>query len=96
MTLLSELSSSQHAMVKAHIQKCLQLPEQLIHRTIPVPRAGSGRGRLKKVGSFWLKCDPETSHVPEDYVLTQSVQKNIDNLARAISARQVLCTTLST
>lgn len=92
MTLLSELNSNQHALVKAHIQKCLQLSDQLVQRPIPDPcRRGSDGVCRKKVGSFWLKCDHEASRVTEDYIITESVQKNLENLARAISARQEFC-----
>lgn len=88
LTLLSELHSNQHALVKEHIRKCLALTNQVVTANIPNPTArASPSVHYSKVGPFWLESDPLLSRVPEDYILTASVMKNLENLARAISAR---------
>jgi len=86
LTLLSELSPWQHDTVKTHIRTCLQLSNKTLTFCPPDPSAGSQR--FKKMGSFWLKCHSPVDPVPDDaYIVTESVRKNLDNLARAISAR---------
>ena len=89
LTLLSELRSDQHSLVKSHIQKCLGLSDHMITANISNPsRETPTAPHRRKVGSFWLACSPRTTSAePEDYILTRSVAKNLENLARAISAR---------
>ena len=57
------------------------------HVTSPLPGAGSRGTHYKKVGGFFLRCDPDASCTPKDYILTDAVEKNLENLARALSAR---------
>lgn len=88
LTLLSELRSDQHSLVKAHIQKCLGLSDQITVANISNPsRDTPTTPHCRKVSSFWLACNPHAGMESEDYILTKSVAKNLENLARAISAR---------
>lgn len=95
LTLLSELRSDQHPLVKKHIQRCLEVTDNVIAAKIPAPFSGSPASeappsvRYREVGSFWLECGPHVCDVskPEGYVLTESVKMNLKNLCRAISAR---------
>ena len=90
MTLLSELRSDQHSLVKAHIQKYLMVSDQCIAASVlGHSNSTNPNERLKRVGSFWLRCNQDAGHVPENYIITESVKKNLDNLSRAISARYV-------
>ena len=94
LTLLSELRTDQHSLVRKHIQKCLEVRDNVIAARIPRPHPsspseGAPSEGYREVGSFWLHCGPHTHHMsrPENYILTESVKKNLKNLCRAISAR---------
>ena len=52
-----------------------------------VDHTATATAKLRKVGSFWLECNPDESKIPDGYILTESVKTNLENLSRAISAR---------
>lgn len=85
LTLLSELRSDQHVLVTQHIKECLKVTDQIISAHPPTHAPTNVPHKI--VGSFWLEYNPRTSHIPEGYILTESVKKNLKNLARAISAK---------
>ena len=83
MSLLSEVRSDFHPLIVSLITRHLSVPKTCINAPIPRP---SQHGFISVEG-FWLhigSCDP---YVPEGYILTASVKRNIKNLARVISAR---------
>ncbi len=89
MSFLSELHRDYHSLVVSRIQQCLRVSGSAL--SAPLPRPSDGRCVL--VEGFWLQVGSESPHTPEDYVITESVRKNLRNLARVISARLVLLNT---
>ena len=83
MAFLTELRQDHHQLVIALIKQCLGISESYISASIPQPK---GPGFIKVEG-FWLALGSEATEAPPDYVLTESVKKNLKNLARVVSAR---------
>lgn len=65
--------------------KCLDISDSAFSCSIPKPPGG----HFVLVEGFWLKCGSEPAQQVSDYVLTNSVKKNLKNLARVVSARYV-------
>ena len=68
------------------IKNCLDIPESVLSCALPRP-AGAP---FVCVEGFWLKCGDESPVDVDDYILTDSVTRNLKNLARVVSARYVL------
>jgi midasin (ATPase involved in ribosome maturation) len=64
------------------IKTCLDVSEKTLSHCLPRPG-----GKCVLVEGFWLKCGNEPLHDIGGYVLTNSVRKNLKNLARVVSAR---------
>lgn len=86
MCFLSELHRDYHGLVISQIQHCLRVPSNTLTGALPQP---AGR-KCVLVEGFWLQVGSESPHTSEDYVITESVRKNLKNLARVISARSVI------
>lgn len=65
------------------IKKCLGISEKTLSYCLPRPLGG----KFVLVEGFWLKCGNEPLQDVGDYILTNSVKKNLKNLARVVSAR---------
>ena len=62
---------------------CLGITEKEVSRCLPRPPGG----KFVLVEGFWLKCGNEPLQDIGGYILTDSVRKNLKNLARVVSAR---------
>ena len=68
------------------IKSCLDIPDSTLSYCLPRPPGGN----YVLVEGFWLKRGNESPKDVFDYVLTDSVKKNLKNLARVVSARYSL------
>ena len=85
MSFLTEVRQSQHPIVMAEIIRQLDLKDKVLSA---VPAAPSGsKGRAVLVAGFWLDVGSLTPTNPDHYVITESVRRNLRNLARVVSAR---------
>lgn len=83
MAFLTELRQDHHQLVIALIKQYLNTSESCISASIPQPKEPG----FINVEGFWLMVGSESAEVSPDYVLTESVQENLRNLARVVSAR---------
>ena len=85
MSFLTELCQDHHQIVVAEIVKRLSLSETVL-TSVPGPPGGSQRG-VVQVAGYWLPTGGENPVIDEKYILTPSVQRNLHNLSRVVSAR---------
>ncbi len=83
MSFLSEVRGDYHPLIMSLISHTLSVSKTCISAPIPPPNT---RGYIQVEG-FWLYKGSMQASVPEEYVLTESVRKNIKNMARVVSAR---------
>lgn len=67
------------------IKSCLDIPESALSCALPRPPGA----HFVCLEGFWLKCGDEDFIDVDDYVLTDSVKRNLKNLARVVSAQYV-------
>lgn len=84
MSFLTEVCQNHHHMVVAEIRKYIFAEEKLLSTVPPGPPGGR---HMVQVESFWLELGSEPPAVPEGYVITPSVRRNLRNLARVVSAQ---------
>lgn len=84
MSFLTEVCQNHHHIVVAEVQKCLSLEGKLLSK---VPTALPGGKRGVQVEGFRLELGSEPPALPEGYVITPSVRRNLKNLARVVSAQ---------
>ncbi|XP_064402600.1 midasin-like isoform X2 [Halichondria panicea] len=85
MSFLSEVRGDYHPLIMSLISHTLSVSKTCISAPIPPPNT---RGYIQVEG-FWLYKGSMQASVPEEYVLTESVRKNIKNMARVVSARSL-------
>ena len=83
MAFLTELRQDHHQLVITLIKQYLGISASCISASISQPK---GPGFINVEG-FWLAVGSEATEASPDYVLTESVKKNLRNLARVVSAR---------
>ena len=86
MTFLTEVCQDQHHVIVAEIQKYLALEDKVLSAMPSVP---PGNGSMVQVEGFWLEVGSEQPTLPDEYVITPSVKRNLRNLARVVSSRWV-------
>ena len=84
MSFLTEVCQSHHHMVVAEVQRCLLFK---VVSAVPPSTAPPGGRRMVQVEGFWLELGSESPAVPEGYVITPNVKRNLRNLARVVSAQ---------
>ena len=67
---------------------CLSITEKTLSYSLPRPPGG----KFVLVEGFWLKCGSEPLQDIGGYILTDSVRKNLKNMARVVSARYTINT----
>ncbi|XP_053396218.1 midasin-like isoform X2 [Mercenaria mercenaria] len=67
----------QHVLGKSNIKSVLKQP-------LPMPPCG----RSLNFEGYWISVGDLEPHIPDDYILTQSVRANLKDLARVVSAGQ--------
>ena len=86
MSFLSEICQDHYHVIVAEIRRYLTLEDKVLSAMPSVP---PGNGNMVQVEGFWLEVGSEQPTLPEEYVITPSVKRNLRNLARVVSSRWV-------
>ncbi|XP_055945739.1 midasin-like isoform X2 [Argiope bruennichi] len=83
LSFLSQLDNPSHHYVTKAIQECL-LGDRLsvLKQSIPEP----GNGSFVQVAGYWILKGTQEPCEPENYIFTKTVQRNLHDLARIVSA----------
>ena len=92
MSFMSQVARDHHSVVTALCQKHLKLANDALRAPLLQPSGA----RRTQVEGYWLPVGGETQSVSDRYILTPSVRDNLRNLARIISARLLIHSSLPT
>ncbi|GFX29237.1 midasin [Trichonephila clavipes] len=83
LSFLSQLDNKSHEIV-IHILKKQMFAKisPTLYQNIPEPKTG----KYVQVSGYWILRGPEEPHVPENYIFTKTVERNLHDLARIVSA----------
>ncbi|KAG0307077.1 AAA ATPase midasin [Dissophora globulifera] len=91
MTFLTQLSRESERVVKdlviKHLLNGVKNPRQLISQVPRKPDENGGKEMIQ-FGHFWLQCGSHPIHDDKHYILTESVQQNLNNLSRVVMTRR--------
>ncbi|KAF9586477.1 AAA ATPase midasin [Lunasporangiospora selenospora] len=91
MTFLTQLNKDSEKMVRAlveeHLLKGVKNPRQIITQVPRKPDMGDDK-ELLQFGHFWLQCGRYPIHEDTQYILTPSVELNLNNLSRVVMTRR--------
>ncbi|KAF9575027.1 AAA ATPase midasin [Mortierella alpina] len=91
MTFLTQLSKESEKIVQALVEKHLlnnvRNPRQVITQVPRRPESGDGK-ELIQFGHFWLQCGSHPIKDEGQYILTESVEHNLNNLSRVVMTRR--------
>ncbi|KAG0241019.1 AAA ATPase midasin [Mortierella sp. GBA43] len=91
MTFLTQLSKESaqkvQALVQEHLLKGVKNPRQLITQVPRRPETSSDK-ELIQFGHFWLQCGSHPIRDDGQYILTTSVEHNLNNLSRVVMTRR--------
>ena len=92
MSFMSQVARDHHSVVTVLCQKHLKLANDALRAPLLQPSGA----RRTQVEGYWLPMGGETQSVSDRYILTPSVRDNLRNLARIISARLLIHSSLPT
>ena len=81
MSFLTQLKLNHHVVIGTLSKQCLHIPDLIISSPLPKPH----QLNTVQVEGFWLPVGTEPPVVPVGYILTNSVCRNLKNLARVVS-----------
>ncbi len=88
MSFFSEVRSNYHAMISSLICSALSIPKSCVSASITPPQSAN----YIQVEGFWLQKGTMPPVISNEFVLTDSIRKNLKNLARIVSARYcIIC-----
>ncbi|KAF9110511.1 AAA ATPase midasin [Mortierella sp. AM989] len=91
MTFLTQLSKDSEKVVQALVEKHLlngvKNPRQVITQVPRRPETTDGKEMIQ-FGHFWLQCGSHTIQDDGQYILTSSVEHNLNNLSRVVMTRR--------
>ncbi|KAG0370064.1 AAA ATPase midasin [Gamsiella multidivaricata] len=92
MTFLTQLSKDSERVVKALVEKHLlngvKNPRQLTTQVPRKPEISESGKELIQFGHFWLQCGSHPIRDDGQYILTASVEHNLNNLSRVVMTRR--------
>ncbi|GFR07331.1 midasin [Trichonephila clavata] len=83
LSFLSQLDNKSHEIVIQILKKQMFAKiSPTLYQDIPEPRTG----KYVQVSGYWILQGQEEPHEPENYIFTETVERNIHDLARIVSA----------
>ncbi|XP_042896414.1 midasin [Parasteatoda tepidariorum] len=84
LSFLSQLDNPSHKIVTDIIKEKILGQKQLsiLHQSIPEPKGGNH----VNVSGYWIRAGKQEIEKPEDYIFTDTVKRNLHDLARIVSA----------
>ncbi|KAG0044860.1 AAA ATPase midasin [Gryganskiella cystojenkinii] len=91
MTFLTQLNKDSEktvrALVEKHLLRTVKNPRNLITQIPKRPKTEEGKDVIQ-FGHFWLQCGSHPIHDAGQYILTPSVELNLNNLSRVVMTRR--------
>lgn len=86
LSFLTQLDSLSYKIVEQTIRKSLIGDEKILNAILkqPIPEPKE-TGKFLQFEGYWLRQGDLEPNIPEDYILTQSVRKNLTDLVRIVS-----------